>query len=98
MRATDPTAYFVALGDDRYRPTELASGAWQPGELHFAPLGGLLTHAIERHRASAGGAQLLLSRQTFDILGFLALDGIAVRVATRRPGRTIELTEATASI
>ncbi|WP_306233420.1 thioesterase family protein [Agrococcus beijingensis] len=98
MRASDPTAYFVALGDGRYRPTELASGAWQPGELHFAPLGGLLTHAIEAHREAAGGAPLLLSRQSFDILGFLALAEIAVRVETRRPGRTIELTEATASI
>ncbi|ROR66901.1 thioesterase family protein [Agrococcus jenensis] len=92
------TAYLTALGGDRYLPSEHAGGAWQPGELHFAPLGGLLTHAIERHRASSGGAPLVLSRIAFDILGFLALDEIAVRVQTRRPGRTIELTEATASI
>ncbi len=91
-------AYLTALGGDRYLPSEHASGAWQPGELHFAPLGGLLTHAVERHRHAAGGAPLLLSRIAFDILGFLALDTIAVRVETRRPGRTIELTEATASI
>jgi Thioesterase-like superfamily len=92
------TSYFTALGGDRYMPTEHAGGAWQPGELHFAPLGGLLTHAVETHRAAAGAAPLLLSRIAFDILGFLALDAIAVRVETRRPGRTIELTEATASI
>lgn len=91
-------AYLTALGGDRYLPSEHAGGAWQPGELHFAPLGGLLTHAIERHRDAVGGAPLLLSRIAFDILGFLALDEIAVRVETRRPGRTIELTEATASI
>ncbi|SDR65674.1 thioesterase family protein [Agrococcus carbonis] len=93
--------YFVALGDGRYRPTERASGAWQPGEMHFAPLGGLLTHAIERHRGArhaSEAAPLLLARMTFDILGFLALDETAVRVETRRPGRTIELTEAVASI
>lgn len=91
-------AYFTAASGGRYLPSEHASGAWQPGELHFAPLGGLLTHAIERHRDAEGGAPLLLSRIAFDILGFLALDAIAVRVETRRPGRTIELTEATASI
>jgi hypothetical protein len=102
--------YFVALGGGRYRPTERASGAWQPGEMHFAPLGGLLTHAIERHRVArqgdarhggadhGGDAPLMLARMTFDILGFLALDETAVRVETRRPGRTIELTEAVASI
>lgn len=93
-----PTAYFDALGANRYRPTELASGAWQPGELHFAPLGGLLTHAIERHRTVEGAPGLVLGRVAFDILGFLALEPIEVRVETRRPGRTIELVEATASI
>lgn len=92
------TAYFTALAGGRYRPSVHAGGAWQPGELHFAPLGGLLAHAIERHRAAAGGAPLLLGRIAFDILGFLALDDVAVRVETRRPGRTIELTEATASV
>lgn len=91
-------AYFTALGGARYRPSEHASGAWQPGELHFAPLGGLLAHAIERHRAPASGAPLLLSRIAFDILGFLPLDDVAVRVESRRPGRTIELIEATAAI
>ena len=96
--AAQPAAYFTALGDGRYSPGEVASGAWQPGEMHFAPLGGLLTHAIEQHRAEHGTAALLLSRMTFDILGFLALAETSVRVETRRPGRTIELTEATASI
>ncbi|MCR8671896.1 thioesterase family protein [Agrococcus sp. HG114] len=90
--------YFTALGDGRYRPSELAGGAWQDGEIHFAPLGGLLAHAIERHRAAAGAPPLLLGRIVFDILGLLAFDDVAIRVATRRPGRTIELTEATAAI
>ncbi|GEK80628.1 thioesterase family protein [Agrococcus baldri] len=99
--AASPDPYFVALGEGRYAPTEQASGAWQPGEMHFAPLGGLLTHAIEQHRRprhAGEAAPLLLARMTFDILGFLALEETSVRVETRRPGRTIELTEATASI
>ena len=91
-------AYFVALGDGRYRPSEHAVGAWQDGEIHFAPLAGLLAHAVEGHRAAVGAAPLRLGRIAFDILGFLALEDVAVRVETRRPGRTIELTEATASI
>ncbi|SFS18117.1 Thioesterase-like superfamily protein [Agrococcus baldri] len=99
--AAAPDPYFVAHGEGRYAPTAAAEGAWQPGEMHFAPLGGLLTHAIEAHRIErhAGeAAPLRLSRMTFDILGFLALEETTVRVETRRPGRTIELTEATASI
>lgn len=96
--ASAPLPYFIALGAGRYQPTEHASGAWQPGEMHFAPLGGLLTHAVELHREAAGAGGLLLARMSFDILGFLALDETRVRVETSRPGRTIELTQATASI
>lgn len=93
-----PFSYWLALGDDRYRPTEHSSGAWHPGETHFGPLAGLLTHAIERHRSAVSATPLLLSRITFDILGFLAHEETTVRVETRRPGRTIELVEAMASI
>lgn len=91
------TAYFRALGDDRYQPTEAASGAWNPGEIHFSALGGLLTHAIERD-AAARDSRLQLGRMTFDILGVPALDEIAIATTVVRPGRTIELVEATATI
>ncbi|GAB3476490.1 thioesterase family protein [Nocardiopsis coralliicola] len=80
----------------RYRPTPHAGGAWDPGELHFSPLGGLLVHAVDRHTADRPG--LVPARISFDILGRLALEECTIRVATLRPGRTIELVEATAEI
>ncbi|RFA09202.1 thioesterase [Subtercola boreus] len=94
-------AYFEPLGDDRYRPTAEAEGAWNPGEIHFSPLGGLVVHAIDKHRAerAPGGPDTkLLGRISFDILGFLADDVCTVSVRTTRPGRTIELVEATVVI
>ena len=87
-------SYYEPAGENRYKPTAHAGGAWDPEEQHFSPLGGLVVHAIERYMAGRGGSGLLLSRISFDILGRLALDECEIRVETLRPGRTIELVEA----
>lgn len=91
-------AYYTRLAEQRLLPTEHAGGAWSPEELHFAPLGGLLVHEIDRHRAGTASADLVLGRVSFDILGFLGMQECEIRVETIRPGRTIELVEATATI
>jgi hypothetical protein len=88
-------AYFVALGEGRFRPTAHAVGAWDPGELHFGPVSALLVHAIERAGARAG---MRLGRVSYDIFGRLAVDDCEIEVHTLRPGRTIELVEATLRI
>lgn len=92
------TGYYERVGDHAFLPTAYAGGAWSPDEVHFAPLGGLLVHEIDRHRAATGSPDLSLGRVAFDILGFLATDECRVEVRTVRPGRTIELVEATAII
>lgn len=92
--ARDEDHYYVALGDGRYRPTEHAQGAWQPTEQHMAPVSGLLVHALERHDPRP---DLQWGRISFDILGMIHLEETTVRTRTLRPGRTIELVEATAS-
>ncbi|MFJ2947128.1 thioesterase family protein [Streptomyces sp. NPDC087226] len=97
--ATPRGSYFERIDDHRYKPTPHAGGAWDPDEQHFSPLGGLIAHAIDRHRPAApddGG--LLLSRISYDILGRLALDECEIQVETVRPGRTIELVEAVVRI
>jgi hypothetical protein len=91
------SSYFERLDASQYRPTLEAGGAWAPGEIHFSPLGGLIVHAMELHRAGADDGKQL-SRVSFDILGFLAAEEIDIAVETIRPGRTIELVEATATI
>ncbi|MFJ3669062.1 thioesterase family protein [Streptomyces sp. NPDC090106] len=93
-----PDSYFEAIDDHRYKPTAHAVGAWSTDEQHFSPLGGLVAHALERHRAAAPDSGLLLSRISYDILGRLALDECEIRVETVRPGRTIELVEAVVTI
>ncbi|MCX4673115.1 thioesterase family protein [Streptomyces sp. NBC_01381] len=95
-----PDSYYERIDEHRYKPTVHASGAWDPDELHFSPLGGLVVHAIERHLADrttgkAADTGLVIGRISFDILGRLALDECEIQVETVRPGRTIELIEAT---
>src|SRR5680860_869647 len=92
-------AYFEPIAPGRYRPTEHAGGAWNSDEIHFGPLGGLVVHAIDLHRAVGGGGNgMELGRISFDILGFLAAEECEIQVEIIRPGRTIELVEATVII
>jgi len=93
-------AYFEPVAAGVYRPTALAGGAWNDDEIHFSPLGGLIVHAMDLHRDARGahGDGKELGRISFDILGFLAADDCAISVETIRPGRTIELVEATVTI
>ncbi|WP_408637666.1 thioesterase family protein [Ornithinimicrobium sediminis] len=92
---TDSDHYYLALGEHRYRPTIHVQGAWSDREQHMAPVSGLLTHAIERHEPRD---DLQLGRITFDILGMIPAEESTVRTRTLRPGRTIELIEATLSV
>ncbi|MFB6887756.1 thioesterase family protein [Kitasatospora sp. NPDC056327] len=90
-------SYYERTGAHTFKPTAHAGGAWSPDEQHFSPLAGLVVHAIDGFLAGRPGG-LTLSRISFDILGRLALDECAITVETVRPGRTIELLEATVVI
>jgi hypothetical protein len=90
--------YYTRLADHRYLPTSHAGGAWNPAEVHFGPLSGLILHEIDRHRSTQGATAALLARASFDILGFLGTGECEIAVETVRPGRTIELVEAVAAI
>lgn len=91
----DETAYFVPTGPGRYRPTLHVQGAWSEDEQHIGALSGLITHEVLRHEPRA---ELQLGRITFEVLGRLAREEVSIEVSTLRPGRTIELLEATATI
>jgi len=88
-------AYYVRLGGERFQPTVHVQGAWNDDEQHMAPVSGLLAHALERHDPHPG---LTLARVNYEILGFIRFAPTEVRVRTLRPGRTIELLEAVATV
>lgn len=85
--------YYRALGEQRYAPTIHTQGAWREDEQHMGAPSALIAHCIERHEPRP---ELMLARISYDILGVIDLAETTVQVRTIRPGRTIELVEATA--
>ena len=85
-------SYYTPLGDGAYQPTPHVQGAWNPSEQHMGPVSGLVAHAIDEHEPGAG---MQLARITYEILGMIPAGRTEVSVRTIRPGRTIELVEAT---
>jgi len=45
---SEPGAFFLPEGDDRFVATELGRGPWSPGHQHAGPPSALLARAIER--------------------------------------------------
>ncbi|HST48504.1 thioesterase family protein [Jatrophihabitans sp.] len=88
-------AYFHRLSDSTFLATEHVGGAWNTAEQHIAPALGLLAHAVELDRDNRRGDGLVLTRLAYDILGTVPVAAVEVAVRVLRPGRTIELVEAT---
>jgi hypothetical protein len=85
-------AFYRRLGPGLYAPTVHVQGAWRDDEQHMAPVSGILAHEIDLHEPREG---MQLARISFDILGMIPARPSRVEVRTTRPGRTIELVEAT---
>lgn len=87
-------SYYLPLGDGVFEPTIHSQGAWADHEQHMAPVSGLLARALEAHEPRE---DLQIGKITFDILGLIHHSESTIRTRTLRPGRTIELVEATLS-
>lgn len=90
-------AYFRRTGATTFRATEHVGGAWALDEQHVAPALGLLAHVVELDRDARRHDGLVVGRLSYDILGTMPVAEVATDVRVLRPGRTIELVEATLS-
>jgi hypothetical protein len=86
--------YFVRLDEQSFLATDEVSGAWNTGDQHIAPALGLLVHAVEQDRDRRRPDGLRVGRLSYDILGTVPVTAVEVAVRVVRPGRTIELVEA----
>ena len=90
-----PDAIFEPLAEDRYLPTELAVGPWDPGALHGGAPAALVAGALERAVAGAGlGVEFLPSRLTVELQRPVPVSELRVTTTIRRPGRRICLADA----
>ena len=87
-----PDAYYVRLDGGRFHSTLHSQGAWNDHEQHMAPASGLMVHELLRNHPRA---EMVMSRINFEILGIIHGGEFEIETRVLRPGRTIELLEAT---
>jgi Thioesterase-like superfamily len=84
-----PDAFFAPDGD-RFVPSQLTRGPWDPDSQHAGPPAALIGRAIEGDDESAQ-----VGRITFEILRPVPIAPLRVSMEVVRPGRTVELVGAT---
>ena len=80
------------LDEARFVASELARGPWDPNAQHGGAPAALLMRAFERLPAADG---LGVSRVTYEFLRPVPLGALTVRASVARPGRRVQLLEAT---
>jgi hypothetical protein len=86
-----PSAFYVPDGDGLLA-TALTIGPWDPGLQHAGPPAALLAREAELASGIPGGQTVRLA---FDVLGPVPVGPVQVAARVLRPGRRIELVEAT---
>lgn len=86
-----PAAVGSPPAAERFVATDLARGPWDPGAQHGGAPAALLVRAFER---LPGGEQLILARVTYELLRPVPLGALEVRAEVVRPGRRVQLLEA----
>ncbi|KRB77028.1 thioesterase [Nocardioides sp. Root190] len=89
-------SYWQRTAPHTFTPSEHVGGAWDLATQHVAPALGVLAHEVERDQAERRNGELVISRLSYDILGTVPIESVEVEVEVLRPGRTIELVQATA--
>jgi hypothetical protein len=76
---------------ERFVATELARGPWDPNAQHGGPAAALLARAVERHEVDV---PVHVARLTTELLRPVPLGPVTVRARTVRPGKKVQLVEA----
>jgi hypothetical protein len=87
-------SFYVPLGEGRWRATPHTIGPWDERFEHGGPPSALLGGAVE----SAGARDdVMVARMTVEILGPIPVGDLHLAAEVVRPGRSVELVEATLS-
>jgi len=85
-----PESVYLPDGDGFFA-TELARGPWNPHAQHGGPPSALLAQAVERHDP---GPPMHVARLTIELLRPVPLGPIEVQTRMVRPGKKVQLVEA----
>lgn len=84
-------AIYLPEGSDRFAPTELARGPWDPEAQHGGAPAALIARAVER---APSVAPLDVVRITYELLRPVPLAPLDVRTRVPRDGKRVQLVEA----
>jgi hypothetical protein len=84
-------AIYLPDGPERFAPTELARGPWDPGAQHGGAPAALIARAVER---ADGAVPMDVVRITYELLRPVPLAPLDLRTRIVRPGRRVQLVEA----
>jgi acyl-Coa thioesterase superfamily protein/acyl-CoA thioesterase superfamily protein len=85
------TEAFYSMDGERATPTELTRGPWDPNAQHAGPPSALLARALELCDPREGAR---IGRVTVEILAPVPIAPLTVSARVARPGRSVELLEA----
>jgi hypothetical protein len=88
-----PAAFYEREGEG-YLAGELTRGPWDPGAQHAGPPAALLAREIERVE---GVGEFQVGRITFEILRSIPIAAVSVSARLLRPGKRVQLVEASLS-
>ena len=91
---TTDDVFFLPLGGDRWLATVRTTGPWGAGFQHGGPPSALLARAVE---TTAPRDDVLVGRLTVELLGPVPVGELELTSRVTRPGRSVELVEATLS-
>ena len=86
-------AFYRQTDEGRFESSPLTAGPWSADAQHAGPPSALLVRAMEPRTDSSR-----LARVSVDVLGPVPIAPLTIEVRQVRPGRSVELLEATASI
>lgn len=92
--STHPADLFGALFErdgDRYVPTPLKRGPWNPKAMHGGAPSALFAHVCERHDPGPAG---FVARLTVELLRPVPMEPLTLRARTLRPGRKVQWIDA----
>ncbi len=93
-----PESFYEPDGD-HYVATQLTRGPWDPGAQHAGPPAALIGREIERlgggRMGGGDGPPAQVARVTYEILRSVPIARLRVEAEVVRPGRRVELVEAT---
>lgn len=84
------TAIYLPEGKERFLPTDLARGPWDPNAQHGGPPASLLARCIERHEPED---TLFVSRVSVELLRPVPIRLLTMTTRTIRPGKRVQLIE-----